>query len=84
MNNSPSTIFNCAFCPPEIASEQNDFFRCKNSLNIIRYMDRNGAADKLSDADPGHIRDVVQGADKRRRHDRERELHQRFHDRPLR
>lgn len=60
MNNSPSIIFNCAFCPPEIASEQNDFFRCKNSLNIIRYMDRNGAADKLSDADIEKIRSFVE------------------------
>lgn len=44
------------------------------------------AGDRLrtEHADPGHIRDVVEGCDERRRHDRKRELHQRFHDRTLR
>lgn len=63
MSNSPSIIFNCAFCPPEIASEQNDFYRCKSNLNILRYMDRSGASDKMSDEDIARVRSFVEDTD---------------------
>ena len=61
MSNSPSVIFNCGYCHPDTPSEKNDFYRCKNSnFNIINYVDRDGASDKLSDKDIAQIKAFVE------------------------
>lgn len=61
MSNSPSIIFNCGYCHPDTPSEKNDFYRCKNSnFNIIEYMDRKGASDKLNDEDIARIKAFVE------------------------
>lgn len=61
MSNSPSIIFNCNYCPPEDTSERNAFYRCKNaSFNIVSYIDRDNAADKVPDEDAKIIKATLE------------------------
>lgn len=61
MNNSPSVIFNCGYVLPSDSSQKNDFYRCKkNDFNVIEYLDRKGASDKLSDENIEKIKSFIE------------------------
>ena len=61
MNNSPSIIFNCQFQDYGSDDEKNHFYRCRNKdSNIIDYMDRKNASDKLDDKEIEKIKSFIE------------------------
>ena len=61
MSTSPSIIFNCNYCTANDTSERNDFYRCKNaSFNIVTYVDRDSAADKLPDEEAKKVKAAIE------------------------
>lgn len=65
MANSPSIIYNISFTTHDgTDTERQDFYRCKFDRNIIEYLDRKGAVDKLSEEEQQRVKAFVEMSNK--------------------